>query len=636
MGGAEISTSGRGARLRRSLAATAILALTLPSATAAAPRVTIALLPDRPGPGALAAAGLAPGLLSAGLDSVSPAQTYLDIGQGARIFDSLYDGDLPPLSPRGTQVRSWDEVVARADSAPAAIVPGLFASSLLAAGIRSPRGAAIEASSSAGEAALIAADRQGAIGRVPATCSSPACLPPVRVIEAGLRALPALVRGLRGRDLLIALARPPPPEDRRLSIGIAGAGFDGNLTSDSTRLDGYVLSTDLAPTVLDRFGVEPPAEMTGEPVHSEGSIDAGAVASLEERMAEIQPRRGPVIGLSLLLWVIATALAAAIWRRRGARVALPLLALTIVYLPPLLLVGAALQPSKGVEWVLVLLGAPALALLTRRAMPGYRGLALACAVTALAEAIDVIAGSPFTSLSLIGPNPGLGVRFYGIGNELEAILLTIVVFGTGAAIAGFWPRLPARSVAVAFVAVAVASALVFGLGRFGADVGAAVVLPLGGAVAAVVAVGGRRRALLLALAAPVLGLATLAAVDLVSGGDAHLTRSVLDAGGSSDLADVAERRLRLSARSFSRGIYPYFLPLVIAVIALALRHRTELLRWLDRPALRAGFAGAAAAVAVGTLANDSGALLLEVGTAYLLAFAGFAWAEAGRPPQDRA
>ena len=33
------------------------------------------------------------------------------------------------------------------------------------------------------------------------------------------------------------------------------------------------------------------------------------------------------------------------------------------------------------------------------------------------------------------------------------------------------------------------------------------------------------------------------------------------------------------------------------------------------------------ATVVGTLANDSGALLLEIGTAYLLVFTGFAWAE---------
>jgi hypothetical protein len=601
-----------------------------PAATASAPRVTLALLPGPQGPAALAAAGLSPGLLSAGLDSVPGAQTYLDIGQGNRVFESLYEGDLPSIRAGRGRVPAWSEIRERAASAPADLVPGLLASTLAAAGIGTPRGAAIEAPVGDPDAALLAADRQGRIARLPRGCAARGCLPPVRVIEARLGTLPGLVRGLRDRDLLIAFSRPPPPDERQLAIGIAGAGYDGNLTSDSTRIDGYVLSTDLAPTVLDRFGVEPPSEMSGEPIRSEGSIDAGAVSSLAERMAEIQPRRGPVIGASLLAWVLATALAVAIGRGAAARAVLPLLAVTIVYVPAVLLATSALRPSESLEWALVLFGAPALAALTLRLAPGYRGLGLACAIVATAHAVDVIAGSPATSLSLMGPNPGLGVRFFGIGNELEAALVAIIVFGTGAAIGGFAPGLPARRCALAFVAVAALAALIFALGRFGADVGAAIVLPIGGAVAAALVLGGRRWALLAAVASPLLVLGALAAIDLASGGDAHLTRSVLDAGGLDDVADVAERRLRLSARSFGRGVTLPLLPLAAAAMALGVRYRHRVLGWLARPPLQAAFAGTAAAIAAGTLANDSGALVLEVGIAYLLAFAGFAWAQAGR------
>ena len=67
----------------------------------------------------------------------------------------------------------------------------------------------------------------------------------------------------RGNDLLIAVEKPPPAENEALAIGIAGSGFDGNLTSDSTRLDGYVLSTDVAPTILERFGIAIPSQMSG-------------------------------------------------------------------------------------------------------------------------------------------------------------------------------------------------------------------------------------------------------------------------------------------------------------------------------------------------------------------------------------
>jgi hypothetical protein len=46
--------------------------------------------------------------------------------------------------------------------------------------------------------------------------------------------------------------------------------------------------------------------------------------------------------------------------------------------------------------------------------------------------------------------------------------------------------------------------------------------------------------------------------------------------------------------------------------------------------MRAGLLGALAATVIGTLANDSGALLLEIGTAYLLVFVSFAWSERPR------
>ena len=136
----------------------------------------------------------------------------------------------------------------------------------------------------------------------------------------------------------------------------------------------------------------------------------------------------------------------------------------------------------------------------------------------------------------------------------------------------------------------------------------------------------RRRTALLVIAAPFAVLALLALADLVSGANAHLTRSVLDAGGLGDLADVAQRRLQLSAHSFARPIVFFFLPLIAALAALAVLRRDRLAPGCaPTPALRAGLIGAVAATVVGTLANDSGALLLEIGAAYLLVFVGFAW-----------
>jgi hypothetical protein len=363
-------------------------------------------------------------------------------------------------------------------------------------------------------------------------------------------------------------------------------------------------------------------------IRAKGSVDAAAIESLGERMAVISERRGPVIGISLLVWLVVFGLAALVSSDRVGRVAIRLAGLSIVYLPLLLLAAAALKPGQDTEQILVMFGAPLLAALTLFLLRGLRALAVASGLVVGALAIDVIAGSPLTSLSLLGPNPGLGVRFYGIGNELEALLGVLVVAGTGAALAGFWPRPAERRAAAAFLAVSLLSAIVFAAGRFGADVGAAIVLPVGGAVAAAAIAARRRRTVLLVIAAPIAVLALIALADLLTGANAHLTRSVLDSGGLGDLADVAQRRLQLSAHSFARPIVIFFLPVITALVALAIWQRARLRAWLGpAPALRAGLIGAVAATVIGTLANDSGALLLEIGTAYILVFAAYAWCE---------
>jgi hypothetical protein len=548
--------------------------------------------------------------MSAGLGTVSPDQTYLDIGQGNRVFDSLYDGDLPAI---GGNCSAWmNAVEERADSAPADVVPFL-----------------LNREARSHEAAIFwLGDLACAFGGFPGGEGGVG----FRTLFYGEAALSRREKASRllGPDqLTIAIARPTGRSDAPLPIGIAGRGFDGNLTSDSTRMDGYVLSTDVAPTILSHFGIGIPSEMSGQPIRSEGAVDPAEIETLGARMEVISSRRGPAIGLPIASWLLLTLGVALIGGVALARRAVRVLALSIVYLPLLLLLGAALEPGEVSEALLVGLGAPALAALTLALLPGYRGLAVASAVTVLAYAVDVIAGSPLTALSLLGPNPGLGVRFYGIGNELEALLAVLVVAGTGAGLAGFASRVSVRTAAIAFVVSGLLAAFVFAAGRFGADVGAAIVFPVGAAVAAVAVAGrGRWPVALAAVAAPIAVLALLALVDLLSGANAHLTRSVLDAGGFGDLADVAQRRLQLSVRSFARPVLLVFLPVVLGLALLAYLRRDRLRAWLaDAPTLRAGLLGALAATVVGTLANDSGALLLEIGAAYLLVFLGYAWAE---------
>jgi hypothetical protein len=574
------------------------------------------------------------GVMSTGIGEVPAEQTYLDISQGNRIDDALYDQPLPPLPSFGARIPEWAQIVKRADGAPAQIVPGLLASSLLSHGVRS------EAVPAAGSAALMVANRNGALGRGVGGYLS--------VFSSGVGIVRKQATNLRGDDLLIAFAEPASGAET-VPIGITGSGFDGDLTSDSTRTDGYVLATDIAPTLLSRFDADVPTAMDGEPIRAEGVIDPGAVEDRAERMAAIPDRRAPLVILCLVAWIVAAA-AVALLSPMHRRAALCWLALAFAYMPLMLLAGAAIRPSAFAEGLLVGFGAAALAAVTVRVTRGWWALAVACAITLLAYAIDVLAGSGLTKLSLLGPNPIFGVRFYGIGNELEALIAVMVPVAVGAGLTAAGERWPIsrRAALGAFLVAGGVAAVVFAAGRFGADVGAAIVLPVGAAVAAASLPGARfgafahpgaqkpskllwaRHRIAAILGVALMALAAVALIDLVSGGNAHLTRSVLDAGGTGDLADIAQRRLELSAHDFAQAAASPLFWLLIAGVALSATQWRRIDAWLrPSPMARAGVIGACAAVAVGVLVNDSGASFLVLGSLALGASLAFAWAQAG-------
>jgi hypothetical protein len=606
----------------RSAAIAAMLALALAAAPQPAiaaserpARVVIAVLPPTTTVEQIGSVpGVAPGVVSSGIGDVPPAQTYLDISQGNRTNPSLYGSELPHLRIAAGRVPPdlWAEVTARAEDAPADIVPGLLASAL------TERGMHVFAVPRAGLGQLIVVDREGVVDR--ATGPRPA----VGVYGATVDELSGMAASQRPGDLLIAIAAPDG-ERALLPAGIVGSGFEGDLTSDSTRSDGLVLSTDIAPTVLDRLGVDVPDEMSGSAIRAEGEPDAAGVAERADRWTD-GPSRDLVVLLPLAVWTLIAGLVALLGRKSARRRALRLFALMVVWAPFVMLVVAALDAGETASALAVGLGSPALAAATERAFGGYFGLAVACAVTVAAYALDVVVGSPYSSFSVLGPDPGYGVRFFGIGNELEAILTTLTLVGTGAWLATRG-ALERRVAAGWFVATAVIAAAAFAPGRFGADVGAAIVLAAGGATAASLSLGLTvRRTVAAVIAAGVVGVLALVAVDELFGG-AHFSRTVLGAGEATALGDVFERRLDLMVHTFTDPVYPELLALTALVLIAGLARSVTILSWFgDRWPARCAYLGALVGVLIGTVANDSGSVLLVIGTVYLAAVAAFAWA----------
>jgi len=216
--------------------------------------------------------------------------------------------------------------------------------------------------------------------------------------------------------------------------------------------------------------------------------------------------------------------------------------------------------------------------------------------------------------SLFGPNPLFGSRFYGIGNELESTLPVLALTATAAALGA---RRRSREAALAFAATGVVVGLGIGAGRLGADVGGVSTVGAGTAVAVALAAPGpltwRRAALVIAV--PAAAVVALAAIDLVTGGNGHFTRTILRADDSTALGDAISRRYGLALRSLERPAMLVLTPLCLVAIALAIRERRALLRGVPgAPIWGAALAGSAACGVAGALFNDSGPLLLVFST----------------------
>jgi hypothetical protein len=550
-----------------------------------------------------------------------PRQMFLDISQGARVSTRVYDDELPSLRllPSG-RIAGWEAAVRRAEDAPGDVVPGLLGQAVQNAGGRT---AYVGVQGLTHDEAASVADRSGFVdtvdlgeargfgARLDAALADHELVATRLPVGAGLELVEQL-----GTEAFTIVVRAPAPGPLEQLPTAASLG-DGVLTSRTTRRDGMVAATDYAPTILDQLEVDEPGDMDGHLMEVEEG-NAADVQSLVDRLAHVKSRRGLAMEASLVAWLLALIVLSLLGRwRQGLRLGV----LTAMWLPGVALVTGAIDPSRTAEAAILAVGSLALAFATDALVRWPRAPAVPAAAVLLVHTIDLALGSPLIVRSLAGPNPGFGARFFGIGNELEALLAAIVLLGTGALLVGRRERI----VPIFFAFICFDAAVVIGAGRLGADVGGVITLGAGAAAAVLASLPGgiSRRAVVVALLVPALAVAALAAIDVVTGGDAHLTRSVLAADSPGELVDIVERRFDISWDNLKQGTTPLSVGLFAIALAYGVIRRRELFKELngDR-AFAAGMWGALAATVVGALANDSGPTIFLIGaTALVLAAA---------------
>jgi hypothetical protein len=393
---------------------------------------------------------------------------------------------------------------------------------------------------------------------------------------------------LDGPSIVVALppAGPPVRNDRRYPVAVIGGDFHGLLRSPTTRIDGLVSIVDIAPTALGRLRGSLRSVADDEPVATLTRLDR-------------QIRANDRLKLPTLI-IIAGALI--LLRAVRPRAAIPAI---LAALLTSIAIGALEVTSEPAIVATIVTGTIGGGLALMRIARTDTRMLVAITVVLAIHVLLLVMHPDWVAVSPLGPTQNS--RFWGIGNQLETLLLGPLIAGS---------LLAGRRYGMAgFATFALLALVLVTDNRLGSDGGGAIVFGIALAFtgARALRLGLRGFTTLLLIAASVV-LADVS-YNLHGAGPDHL-RSAFTHGLHGVLA-VFVNRVPLAYLPALRQ-WPVVLPLAcgfLTTLVVALRTSERSARDL--------LAAAALAIGASLLVNDSAAYELAAGAAVIVALGQF-------------
>ncbi len=441
-------------------------------------------------------------------------------------------------------------------------------------------------------------------------------------------------------DSVLVVAPYNLPGDRDLTAVAlrTPTGRPGYLKSASTQRAGFLTLVDIGPTILDHFGIARPTAMEGRPaeVDAAGGSLSGRVdhlVTLNEASRFRERLLTPttlVVVLLLALVAAGAAIVVAGGRSRRWRQTLALAALVDLAILPASYLARGLPLEDlgvGVYWVVVL-GVALLAAALATALAGRRqqpvlALALVLALVAGVLVVDVTTGSRLSLNAAFGYSPTGNSRLYGISNysfaQVASAVCLLACFASSA--------LPGRRGRLIAMAALLVTLVVLGAPTWGADVGGVLAFTPTILVFGALLLKRRIRLRTLVVGALATGVAITAfgLLDLARPPTqrAHLGRLFERVGedGPGPLLSIIQRKLLANMAVSTSSLWVAAIPIALAIWVLIAKHPS---RPLDQvrghiPTLGAGLAAALVAAVLGSLLNDSGAIVAGVAAMVLTA-----------------
>ncbi len=452
-----------------------------------------------------------------------------------------------------------------------------------------------------------------------------------------------------GEQVDIYLVGPDSPiaVEQLTVFAAAGENYkpNGLAYSSTTRRDGYVTLTDLAPTILDAWDVDVPESMSDTRISTTASSD-----TLDQRILDLVDSseravvRDEAFGVLTVIFVVVLVVdlvLAVICLARVRRLApyVQVLALVVLFVPPisfligllpvadmntasigLVLFGGALVVS-WIAWALARWrerttppGTPTMPL------PWYPVLA-----TWAVLAADIVTGAHLQINTIFGYSPIVAGRFAGFGNQAFSMFaISALLLATGAFEVLTRPDERPRWFIPGVLVFFGITVVLDGYPGFGSDVGGVLAFVPAAAVCVLLLRGTRVRVRLLALitAATVVVIGVFAVIDLNRDPEqrTHLGRFVAKVFDG-DAAEILERKVSANI-SVLNSIWSWVIPVALVYFVYLTWRPNKTLERLQRE--HRGFRPfGISGLLLGVLSmvlNDSGAsmpaMMLAISLAY--------------------
>jgi hypothetical protein len=449
-----------------------------------------------------------------------------------------------------------------------------------------------------------------------------------------------------GTHILISGVADPTASPPPLQVAmehVVGAPRPAWLSSSSTRHEGLVQLTDIVPTVLQLVNAQYD-QFDAKPWQSDDVRRMSVTDTVEDRrdfdqIAEVIPDEGPVFGAwiaAVPISILLGSLIALLAKRHGVRWAQhPLF--NRIGIGAALFVGAiptALYLVTAVRWwrwehpalvlgTVTVIAAIAIALASAVAkIPHpWRFVTIQCAITYGALTFDGLNGTKLQLGSLLAAGQVYGGRFYGFGNVTFTVYATATLL-IAAAAAQMLLRRGRQDLAVgATIVIGGLAVLVDGWPTFGADFGGILALVPGVVLMILLTAGVKMtwRRIAVVGVTGVVAVTVVAWLDYLRPADSRSHMGAFVARVIDGEADEVLRN-KIDALVTSLTTPLGWLEIIGFAVAVAMVFWPETFRlpeltrvFEEWPTLRHALLSLAVTFAVGTLVNDSGALIAGLG-----------------------